>query len=208
MVDLEVLDQTAAHLLAVARAPSQYTLGSYTRRWRMWEAFAFHHGIPPLPAEPDHVAAFVIARSRAGVGDAALAANLSAILWFHTQLDDALGDTCDPAKRMLGVLRRRSERTPVVTAPVLSVGALAAMVRVPPAGGTRVFSAKVLRLLTGARPRALAAATVDDVVFGPDDRWVELTTPLAERPHPSRRGRPPATASTAVSPLSTARCGP
>jgi hypothetical protein len=34
----------------------------------MWEAVALHHGVPVLPAEPEHVAGFVVARWRAGAG--------------------------------------------------------------------------------------------------------------------------------------------
>ena len=51
VVDPSVLDATAAGLLAAARAPSAHTLASYERRWRMWEAFADHHGVVALPAE-------------------------------------------------------------------------------------------------------------------------------------------------------------
>jgi site-specific recombinase XerC len=90
VVDTGVLDATAAELLAAARAPSAHTLASYGRRWRMWEGFALHHGVPVLPAEPEHVASFVVARWRVGVSEAALAANLSAVLWFHRELASAI----------------------------------------------------------------------------------------------------------------------
>jgi integrase len=177
VVDVGVLDETAACLLAAASAPSEHTLASYTRRWRMWEAFAVHHGVMPLPADPEHVGAFVVARWRAGVSAAALGAGLSAILWFHRQLADELAGTCDVARRVLAGLRRGSERPSITPAPVLSVGALHRMVRVPPAGGTRLFSARLVRLLSGARPRQLGALRVEDVRFGPGDTWVEFTTP-------------------------------
>jgi integrase len=76
---------------------------------------------------------------------------------------------------------------------VVSVGALAAMSRVAPAGA-RVFSAKVLRLLTGAAPRQLAAITKAEVSFGPNDEWVELAAPAMppvgkHPPIPPRRFR-------------------
>lgn len=177
MVDVGVLDETAARLLAAASAPSPHTLASYTRRWRMWEAFALHHGVMPLPADPEHLGAFVVARWQAGVSDNALAANLSAVLWFHRQLADELVGTCDVAKRVLAGLRRGSERPSTTPAPVLSVGALHRMVSVAPAGGTRTFSARLVRLLSGARPRQLGGLRVEDVVFGPGDAWVEFTTP-------------------------------
>src|SRR5688572_16102236 len=45
------------------------------------------------------------------------------------------------------------------------------------ASGSRVFSAGVLRLLTGAPPRQLAAITTEHVEFGPDGGWVELAAP-------------------------------
>lgn len=176
-MDPSVLDATAAELLAAARAPSAHTLASYERRWRMWEAFALHHGVPVLPAEPEHVAAFVVARRRAGVSDAALAANLSAVLWFHRELAGELAGTCDLAKRVLGVLRRRADPAPRSPAPVVSVGALVAMSRAPAVWGTLGFSTKVLRLLTGALPRQLAAVRTGDVRFGPADGWVELAAP-------------------------------
>ena len=48
VVDPSVLDATAAGLLAAANAPSAHTLASYERRWRMWEGFALHHGVPVL----------------------------------------------------------------------------------------------------------------------------------------------------------------
>lgn len=190
VVDPSVLDATAAGLLAAARAPSAHTLASYERRWRMWEAFALHHGVPVLPAEPEHVAGFVVARWRAGVSDVALAANLSAVLWFHRELADELAGTCDLAKRVLGVLRRRADPAPRSPAPVVSVGALVAMSRVV-ASGSRVFSARVLRLLTGAPPRQLAAITTGHVEFGPDGNWVELAAPAAGKQPvvPARRFR-------------------
>lgn len=187
MVDPSVLDATAAGLLAAARAPSAHTLASYERRWRMWEAFALHYGVPVLPAAPEHVAAFVVARRRAGVSDAALAANLSAVLWFHRELADELAGTCDIAKRVLGVLRHRIDPSPRSPAPVVSVGALMAMSRATATWGTLGFSVKVLRLLTGAPPRQLAAVRTGDVKFGPADVWVELAAPAvpASGNHPA-----------------------
>jgi integrase len=170
------LDATAAALLAAAKAPSPHTLASYERRWRMWEAFGLHHGVPILPAEPGHVASFVVARWRAGVSYAALAANLSAVLWFHRELSEDLADSCDLAKRVLGALRRETDPVPLVQAPVLSVGALVAMSQVQP-WGTRVFSTKVLRLFTGAPSRQLEALRTTDVTFGPDDAWAEVAAP-------------------------------
>lgn len=175
--DLRGLDAVAAGLLASAKAPSWHTLSSYERRWRVWEGFARHHEVGVLPANPEHLAAFVLARWRAQVGDAALSANLSAVLWFHTQLADDLSGTCDLAKRLLGILRRESERPSRTAAPVLSVGALNAMVRAPAPWGTQRFSAKVLRLMSGALPRQLGALRATDVTFGPNDGWVEFETP-------------------------------
>jgi integrase len=159
----------------------------------MWEGFALHHGVPVLPADPEHVAAFVVARWRARVSDAALAANLSAVLWFHRELTEELAGTCDLAKRVLGALRRGSDPAPVVQAPVLSVGALVAMSRVIGPGSVR-FSAKVLRLFTGARPRQLGALRTEDVRFGPEGEWVEVSAPEVPRsgkhpPLPARRFR-------------------
>lgn len=178
--DLEVLSDVAARLLAAAKGPSPHTLSSYERRWRIWEAYAGHHGVPLLPADPAHVAAFAVARWNAGVGAATIAANLSAIQWFHTELEGTQSKVCDRAKAALRGLKRSSVRPGVSPAPVLSVGALIALVRAPVTWGTTRFSAKVLRLMSGVRPRQLAGLSVDDVIFGPHDEWVEFTPPVAE----------------------------
>jgi Phage integrase, N-terminal SAM-like domain len=56
----------ADELARAGAAPSAHTVASYERRWRQWQAFADHHGVAALPADPMHVAAFVVARYRAG----------------------------------------------------------------------------------------------------------------------------------------------
>ncbi len=66
----------AAELAQVGAAPSAHTVASYERRWRQWQAFADYHEVAVLPADPTHVAAFVVARYRAGVSASGLGANL------------------------------------------------------------------------------------------------------------------------------------
>ena len=83
-VDLGLLDEMVAGLLAAAGEVSSTTRASYERRWRMWRAFVeAYPTVVALPADPVHVAAFVVARWSAGVSEAAIAANLSAVGWFH-----------------------------------------------------------------------------------------------------------------------------
>jgi integrase len=169
------LERLRDELVGAGRAPSPHTLASYLRRWRQWAMFADSHEVDELPAEPAHVAAFVLARHEAGVGLGTIEANLSAIRWVHEQ---RVGDPAvtELARVVLGVLRRRDGAVSVAPAPVLSLGALLAMVRWQPPG-TLGFSAKVVRLYTGARPRQLVAATGRDVEFGPGDEWVVLECP-------------------------------
>lgn len=188
MVDLDRLDETVAELLAAAAeevAPA--TRASYERRWRMWQAFAGHHGVAVLPADPDHVAAFVVARHGAGLSREGVAANLSAISWFHGRFDPGAEDVAAGARAVLRAVSRDGAAAPRRPAPVLSVGALLAMAGAVPAQGTK-FAAKVVRSsLPGVKPRQLAAVTAADVSLDPGGAWVELrlpATPVAGK-HPA-----------------------
>ena len=148
------------------------------RRWRQWAAFAEFHDVDDLKARPDHVAAFVVARLDAGVSVATLGANLSAIRWVHKQVVNDV-EVAATARRVLRVL---SDRTPndssqiPVPAATLSVGAIEAMVRWSPPGD-RLFSTRVIRLVTGSKPRHLLAASISDIRFHQDGRSVTLTLP-------------------------------
>lgn len=51
-----------------------------------------------------HVAAFVVARAKAGVSPSGIAANLSAIRWFHGRLSPARPEVVDPARGVARVL--------------------------------------------------------------------------------------------------------
>jgi hypothetical protein len=64
-----------------------------------------------------------------------VAADLSAIGWFHGRLAGASADVCGPARVVLRALARAGQPT-ARPAPVLSVGALLAMARSTPALGT------------------------------------------------------------------------
>lgn len=177
MVDgvLAGLERLRDELVDAGRAPSRHTVASYVRRWRQWALFADTHDVDDLPADPVHVAAFVLARHEAGVGAATIEANLSAIRWVHGQRVGDLTVT-DQARAVLAALRRREGTAPPSPAPVLSVGALLAMACWQPPG-TRGFSTRVVRLYTGAPPRQLAGVTAAGIEFGPDDAWVVLECP-------------------------------
>lgn len=186
MVDLDRLDETVADLLAAAGEVAPATRASYERRWRMWQAFADHHGVPALPADRDHVAAFVVARHEAGLSREGVAANLSAISWFHGRFDPGAEDVATGARAVLRAVSRDGAAAPRRPAPVLSVGALLAMAGAVPTQGTN-FAAKVVRSsLPTVKPRQLAAVTAADVSLDPDGAWVELrlpATPVAGK-HP------------------------
>lgn len=187
MVDLDRLDETVADLLATAAEVAPATRASYERRWRMWQAFADHHGVPALPAEPDHVAAFVVARHEAGLSREGVAANLSAISWFHGRFDPGAEDVAAGARAVLRAVSRDGAATPRRPAPVLSLGALLAIAGAVPAQGTK-FAAKVVRSsLPAVKPRQLAAVTAADVSWDPGGAWAELrlpATPVAGK-HPA-----------------------
>lgn len=87
------MDGTVAELLQSAAEVAPATRASYERRWRMWQAFADHHGVPALPADRDHVAAFVVARHGAGLSREGLAANLSAVLYWGCFRGEELAST-------------------------------------------------------------------------------------------------------------------
>lgn len=177
MVDLDRLDETVADLLRAAAEVAPATRASYERRWRMWQAFADHHGVPALLADPDHVAAFVVARHEAGLSREGVAANLSAISWFHGRFDPGAEDVTVGARAVLRAVSRDGAAAPRRPAPVLSVGALLAMVGAVPAQGTK-FAAKVIRSsLPAVKPRQLAAVTAADVSWDPGGAWVELRLP-------------------------------
>lgn len=166
----------AGELAATGNEPSRHTVASYERRWRQWQAFADHFGISPLPADPMHVAAFVVGRFKAGVSPSGIAANLSAIGWFHGRLDSPVDEVTETARAVLRNIERSGPPRSLSPAPVLSLGALAAMLRLP-AQQSRMRSAHLLRDLTGAPPRQLQLVTARDVTFGPGAAWVELALP-------------------------------
>ncbi len=120
-----------------------------------------------------HVAAFAVARFRAGVSASGVSANLSAIGWYHAQLNPPVDDVTGLAKQVLRRLRGDGSDRPLSPAPVLSVGALVAMVTAP-VRGVRRRSAKLVRQLSGTPPRQLVPLDHDDVVFAPDRSWVAL----------------------------------
>lgn len=175
----------AKELAEAGTAPSVHTLASYERRWRQWQAFADHHRVAALPADPVHVAAFVVARYRAGVSASGVAANLAAVAWYHTALDPPVPEVTAEAKTVLRRLRGDGADRPLSPAPVLSVGAVAAMVTAP-VRQVRRRSARLLRHLSGVEPRQLLALTVDQVRFADDGDLVELTLPAV----PPSRSRP------------------
>ncbi len=175
----------AAELARVGAAPSGHTVASYERRWRQWQAFADFHQVSALPAEPMHVAAFVVARYRVGVSASGLSANLSAIGWFHARLDPPVVDVTAVARTVLRRLRGDGADKPLSPAPVLSVGALEAMATAP-ARLARKRSARLLRHLSKVEPRQLVGLTVDGVRVADDDGFVELTLPAV----PASRTRP------------------
>lgn len=187
MVDLDRLDETVADLLRAAAEVAPATRASYERRWRMWQVFAEHHGVAALPADPDHVAAFVVARHEAGLSREGVAANLSAISWFHGRFDPGAEDVAAGARAVLRAVSRDGAAAPRRPAPVLSVGALLAMAGAVPSQGTK-FAAKVVRSsLPGVKPRQLAAVTAADVSWDPGGAWAELrlpATPVAGK-HPA-----------------------
>lgn len=177
MVDLDRLDESVADLLAAAAEVASATRASYKRRWRMWQAFADHHGVPALPADPDHVAGFVVARHEAGLSREGVAANLSAIGWFHGRFDPGADDVTAGARTVLRAVSRDGAEAPRRPAPVLSLGALLAMAGAVPSQGTK-FAAKVVRSsLPKVKPRQLAAVTPADVSWDQDGAWAELRLP-------------------------------
>lgn len=140
----------------------------------MWRAFAEHHGVAALPADPQHLAAFVLARHRAGVSQAGIAADLSAVAWFHERAAEGASSVTEAGRATLRAVNREGTGEPRRPAPVLSVGALLAMAEALPAQG-RKFAAKVVRVsLPTVKPRQLAELTVDDVEVDPAGRWAVL----------------------------------
>lgn len=170
------LERRARQLADAGNAPSPHTLASYERRWRQWQTFADHHSVRALPADSVHIAAFVVARLRAGVSASGISANLSAIGWYHAQLDPPVEDVTGLAKQVLRRLRGDGSDKPLSPAPVLSVGALMAMVTAP-VRGVRKRAAKLVRQVSGAPPRQLVPLERDDVEFADDLSWVDLRLP-------------------------------
>lgn len=189
VVNLAEVEDATTVLLAAARDVSAVTRASYERRWRMWQGFADHHGVSALPAEPAHVAAFVVARHEAGVSPSGIAANLSAVGWFHARHQAADADVCGVARAVLRALARRVGQPVVRPAPILSVGALLAMAGVTPALGVG-FATKVVRSALGGAvpPRQLLPVTAGDLRWGPDHSWVEVALPaVPQRRSPALR---------------------
>lgn len=173
MVDVGGLETMVADLRRAAGDVAPHTLRSYERRWRMWEAFVDHYGISAVPADGRHVAAFVVARHAAGVSPSGIAANLSAVSWFHRRLDDRL-DPVGDARAVLRVLSKREPAPPIEPAPVLSVGALLAMVGLPAVLGVGFATKLVRSVLADLRPRQLLTVRGSELVWGPDDAWADV----------------------------------
>lgn len=185
MVDVAKLQGAVDDLIRAARDIAPETLRSYERRWRMWRDFAHHYGIVALPAEAEHVEAFVVARHDAGVSPSGIGANLSAIAWFHSRFGEQTPVT-DGARTVLGALSKVQPGPPARPAPVLSVGALLAMVQRPPAEGTD-FATKLVRgALPEVKPRQLLTVEASDVTWGRGDAWADVrlrpTEPAGSHP--------------------------
>lgn len=177
VADLDRLDDAVSDPLRAAVEVAPATLASYERRWRMWQAFAPSPRRAALPADPDQVAAFVVARHQAGLSREGLAANLSAVSWFHARSDPAMRDVAAGARAVLRAVNRDGAAPPCRPAPVLSVGALLAMAAAMPAQGVS-FAAKVVRSsLPAVTPRQLALVKVSDVSLDPGGAWAELRIP-------------------------------
>jgi hypothetical protein len=185
---IDVLAGRVGELARAGNEPSRHTVASYERRWRQWQQFADHHGISALPADPMHVAAFVVARARAGVSSSGIAANLSAVGWFHARLERPRPEVMEPAQAVLRGVERCGPAPVWSPAPVLSVGALAAMTAVP-ARQTTSRSTALVREASGVAPRQLSGLTAEDVSFGPGGAWVELALPAVTAAH-SHAGLP------------------
>lgn len=185
-----VLAERAGDLARVGNEPSRHTVASYERRWRQWQQFADHFGISALPADPMHVAAFVVARAKAGVSPSGIAANLSAVGWFHARLDPPQPEVTQASRTVLRNLERRGPAPGLSPAPVLSVGALAALAAVP-ARLTATRSTALVRAVSGVAPRQLMLLRAEDVSFGPGGAWVDLAlraAPMAVK-HPGLPAR-------------------
>ncbi|MBC7172211.1 MAG: site-specific integrase, partial [Polyangiaceae bacterium] len=77
------LAELGAHLERASLADG--TLRAYRSKWKRFEAWAAEHGIRPLPASPEVVAAYVAALAADGRASTTVDGALSAIRWAHLE---------------------------------------------------------------------------------------------------------------------------
>ena len=97
--------------------------------WASWDAFADHHGLDPDEPTDEALAAYVIARTRAGAGWSTIDQTLRAVrlaVEGTTTLQD--GSVTLPAVRLLADLHRSGAFGPSWQAPVVTVGQVLALV--------------------------------------------------------------------------------
>ncbi len=118
-------DQTVRDTMLDARSES--TRRAYRAQWRLFQHWAREHQLQPLPALPETVARYLIARHRAGASIATVRSSASAISQTHLAAGHEPPTASETVRLTIAGLNRADHRQPRQAAP-LDTAALDAIV--------------------------------------------------------------------------------
>ena len=146
------------------------TRGTYACGWRQWERWCRGRGIPPLPAPPEAVAAFLAERAEAGVHFSTLDCYCSGIAHRHRQ-EGLVDPTADfLVRRVRRGLRRTLGVAPIRQAHPLTVAELAQIVASIDTDEAKDIRDRAILLLgyaSAMRPGEISALNVEDLLRKP-----------------------------------------
>lgn len=142
------------------------TRKTYAIAWRQWERWCSGRGIPPLPAPPEAIAAFLAERAEAGVHFSTLDCYCSGIAHRHRQegLSDPTADFL--VRRVRRGLRRILGVAPIRQAHPLTVAELGQIVASIDTDDARDIRDRAILLLgyaSAMRPGEISALNVEDL---------------------------------------------
>ncbi|KRA37865.1 MULTISPECIES: tyrosine-type recombinase/integrase [unclassified Nocardioides] len=142
------------------------TRETYAVAWRQWERWCSGRGIPPLPAPPAAIAAFLAERAEAGVHFSTLDCYCSGIAYRHRQegLSDPTADFL--VRRVRRGLRRILGVAPIRQAHPLTVaelGQIVASMATDDAKDIRDRAILLLGYASAMRPGEISALNVEDL---------------------------------------------
>ena len=142
------------------------TRTAYASAWRQWERWCQARELPPLPAAPQAVAAFLVERAETGLTYGSIEMAFSAITHAHQReglpapaTDITLRRVRRGLRRMLGT----SPRNPAHPLTPAEIGQIVNTINPSTTSGTRDRALILLGYAAALRPSELAALALDDL---------------------------------------------